>query len=110
MGRKKRPGACGSWLIRSTVWRLSIPACRAMTLADLGAFRGIRHECSIGTMETDLVRHAFARAIDVVRALVGEIDALTASGNPAGEHPDIELVVQLRSAQGRQAEVRIWSG
>lgn len=83
---------------------------RAMTSGDLGTFRGIRHECSVGQEGTDLVRHAFARAIDVVRALVGEIEALTASGNPAGDHPDIELVVQLRAAQGRQAEVRLWSG
>ena len=83
---------------------------RAMTSGDLGTFRGIRHECSVGSSGTDLVRHAFARAVDVVRALVGEIEALTASGNPAGDHPDIELVVQLRAAQGRQAEVRVWSG
>jgi predicted dehydrogenase len=83
---------------------------RAMTSGDLGAFRGIRHECSIGHVGTDLVRYAFARAIDVVRALVGDIETLTASGNPAGDHPDIELVVQLRAAQGRQAEVRVWSG
>ena len=52
----------------------------------------------------------FARMVDVVRALIGEIEALTASGDPPGEHPDIELVVQLRGAQGRRAEVRIWSG
>ena len=32
-------------------------------------------------------------------APVGEIEALTASGDPPGEHPDIELVVQLRAAQ-----------
>jgi myo-inositol 2-dehydrogenase/D-chiro-inositol 1-dehydrogenase len=83
---------------------------RAMTSGDLGTFRGIRHECSVGSSGTDLVRHAFARAVDVVRSLVGEIEALTASGNPAGDHPDIELVVQLRAAQGRQAEVRVWSG
>src|SRR3954454_2864817 len=57
---------------------------RAMTSGDLGTFRGIRHECSIGLRGTDLVRHAFARAVDVVRALVGEIETLTASGNPAG--------------------------
>ena len=39
--------------------------------------------------------------VDVVRALLGEIEALTASGDPPGEHPDIELVVQLRGGQGR---------
>ncbi len=44
---------------------------RAMTSGDLGTFRGIRHECSVGSSGTDLVRHAFARAVDVVRALRG---------------------------------------
>jgi myo-inositol 2-dehydrogenase/D-chiro-inositol 1-dehydrogenase len=83
---------------------------RAMSSGELGAVRGIRHECSIGHAGTDLVRYEFARAIDVVRAVVGELEALTASGNPAGEHPDIELVVQLRAAQRRQAELRVWSG
>src|SRR3954454_5612747 len=57
---------------------------RAMTSGDLGTFRWVRHECSVGPVGTDLVRHAFARAVDVVRALVGDIEALTASGNPAG--------------------------
>ena len=32
-------------------------------------------------------------------ALIGEIEALTANGDPPGEHPDIELVVQLRGAR-----------
>ena len=46
---------------------------------------------------TDLIRVAFPRAVDVVRALLGEIEALTATGDPPGEDPDFELVVQLRA-------------
>ena len=42
--------------------------------------------------------------------LLGEIEAVTASGDPPGERPDIELVVQLRGGQGRRAEVRVWTG
>jgi myo-inositol 2-dehydrogenase/D-chiro-inositol 1-dehydrogenase len=38
---------------------------------------------------------------------VGEIEALTASGDPPGDRADSELVVQLRAAEGRRAEVRI---
>jgi myo-inositol 2-dehydrogenase/D-chiro-inositol 1-dehydrogenase len=38
---------------------------------------------------------------------MGEIEALTASGDSAGERPETELVVQLRAAEGRRAEVRI---
>jgi myo-inositol 2-dehydrogenase/D-chiro-inositol 1-dehydrogenase len=41
---------------------------------------------------------------------VGEIEALTATGDPPGEHPDAELVVQLRTAWSRRAEIRIRSG
>jgi myo-inositol 2-dehydrogenase/D-chiro-inositol 1-dehydrogenase len=48
------------------------------------------------------------RSLDPVRALLGEIESVTASGEPPGERPDIELVVQLRAGEGRRAEVRIW--
>ncbi len=40
---------------------------------------------------------------------LGEVEALTATGDPPGEDPDYELVVQLRAAGSRRAEVRIRS-
>ena len=83
---------------------------QAIATGELGTVRGIRHECPSDPADGELARSAFARMVDVIRALFGEIEALTASGDPPGEHPDIELVVQLRSGQGRRAEVRIWSG
>jgi len=83
---------------------------QAIATGELGVFRGIRHEYPAGPADGELARSAFARMVDVVRALIGEIEALTASGDPPGEHPDIELVVQLRAGQGRRAEVRIWGG
>ncbi len=83
---------------------------QAMATAELGTLRGIRHECPANPADRELARTAFPRMVDVVRALLGEIEALTASGDPPGEYPDIELVVQLRGPQGRRAEVRIWSG
>jgi myo-inositol 2-dehydrogenase/D-chiro-inositol 1-dehydrogenase len=48
--------------------------------------------------------------VDATRALLGEIEAVTASGDPPGVEPDIELVVQLRAAESRRAEVRIEAG
>lgn len=81
----------------------------AIRSGELGTFRGIRHECRAG-VETELPRRVFPGVVDVVRSLLGEIEALTASGDPPGEHPDLELVVQLRAAEGRRAEVRIESG
>jgi myo-inositol 2-dehydrogenase/D-chiro-inositol 1-dehydrogenase len=52
----------------------------------------------------------FPRAVDVVRALLGEVEALTATGDPPGAEPSLELVVQLRAALARRAEVRVWPG
>jgi myo-inositol 2-dehydrogenase/D-chiro-inositol 1-dehydrogenase len=83
---------------------------QAIATAELGTLRGIRHECPANPAGGDLARTAFPRIVDVVRALMGEVEALTASGDPPGERPDIELVVQLRGTQGRKAEVRTWTG
>jgi len=82
----------------------------AINSGELGAFRGIRHEYPVASSGEDLARLAFPRVVDVVRSLVGEIEALTASGDPPGECPEYELVVQLRAAEGRRAEVRLHSG
>ncbi len=83
---------------------------QALATAELGSVRGIRHECPANPTDGELARSAFPRMVDVVRSLLVEIEAVTASGDPPGEHPDIELVVQLRAAQGRRAEIRIWTG
>ena len=82
---------------------------RALATNELGAFRVLRLEapCIEGK---NLVREVFARTVDVVRALVGEIEALTATGDPPGVDPDLELVVQLRAHEGRRAELRAWCG
>jgi myo-inositol 2-dehydrogenase/D-chiro-inositol 1-dehydrogenase len=79
----------------------------AMSTGELGAVRNIRHEGSAEPPANDLARWEFPRAVDVVRSLVGEIDELTASGDPPGERPETELVVHLRAAEGRRAEVRL---
>jgi predicted dehydrogenase len=83
---------------------------QAMHSGELGAFRNMRLEATSPDEDTDLARFAFARLVDVVRALLGEIEAVTATGDPPGEHPDLELVVQLRAPEGRRAELRINAG
>jgi myo-inositol 2-dehydrogenase/D-chiro-inositol 1-dehydrogenase len=82
---------------------------KAIATHEVGAFRGLRLEapCAEGK---NLVRETFARAVDVIRALVGEVEALTATGDPPGDDPDLELVVQLRASEGRRAEIRAWCG
>src|SRR5262245_59556062 len=83
---------------------------RTLEYQELGAFRAIRYEVHVGRGGGDLARHVFARAVDVVRALLGEVESLSATGDPPGIHPDQSLVVQVRGAGGRRAEVRLTSG
>ena len=75
-----------------------------------GAFRGLRYESPVGNTPVDLVRHEFARVVDLIRSLIGEIGATTATGDPPGEHPSESLVVHLRGENARRAEVRLWTG
>lgn len=83
---------------------------RAIEGQDLGAFRGLRHESTAERGHDDLVRHDFSRRVDLVRSVLGEVEAVTATGAPPGDHPDEELVVHLRGPQARRAEIRIWAG
>jgi myo-inositol 2-dehydrogenase/D-chiro-inositol 1-dehydrogenase len=82
----------------------------AVSAAELGAFRGLKLEAASPVEGTDLARVELPRLVDAVRAILGEIEALTASGDPPGEHPEYELVVHFRAALGRRAELRVWSG
>lgn len=82
----------------------------ALACEDLGPFRGLRYESPVGPDGGDLVRHEFATAVDLVRSLVGEIGAVTATGEPPGERPTESLFVHLRGAGPLRAEVRLWSG
>jgi myo-inositol 2-dehydrogenase/D-chiro-inositol 1-dehydrogenase len=81
----------------------------ALSAGELGALRSLRLEVASPGAD-DLARVALPRIIDVIRALLGEIEALTATGDPPGERPDLELIVQLRAAGTYRAELRIWSG
>ena len=83
---------------------------RHLSSGELGSFRGIRLESMSEGEGVDLVRVVFPRLVDVIRALLGEIEALTATGDPPGDHPDLELIVQLRAAEKRRAELRVRSG
>jgi myo-inositol 2-dehydrogenase/D-chiro-inositol 1-dehydrogenase len=77
---------------------------------DAAEFRNVRYEAPVAAPADDLARHAFARAVDLVRSLVGEIEAVNATGDPPGDRPTEALVVQLRAAGTRRAEVRLWAG
>ncbi|MFO0907293.1 MAG: hypothetical protein U0794_02845 [Isosphaeraceae bacterium] len=74
-----------------------------------GAFRGLRLEATVVGREHHLARWWFARFVDLIRALLGEIEAVTATGDPPGVDPDLALVVQMRAANGRRAEIRLTS-
>lgn len=83
---------------------------RALDDDELGSYRGLSYEVSGDISEGDLARVEFARAVDVIRALLGEIEAVSAIGDPPGVAPDESLVVQLRGEASRRAEVRLWAG
>jgi len=82
----------------------------ALASGELGAYRGLLYETTGEPADGDFARHAFARAVDLVRALVGEVEAVTATGDPPGDRPVEGLVVQLRVEGSRRAEVRIAAG
>jgi myo-inositol 2-dehydrogenase/D-chiro-inositol 1-dehydrogenase len=77
---------------------------------ELGGFRGLTVQCSAPPEAGDLTRHVLPRLVDPVRALLGEIDAVTATGDPPGPRPTESLIVQLRGPEARRAEVRIERG
>jgi myo-inositol 2-dehydrogenase/D-chiro-inositol 1-dehydrogenase len=77
---------------------------------ELGGFRGLTVKCSAEPGAGDLARHVFPRLVDPVRALLGEIEAVTATGDPLGPRPTESLIVQLRGPAARRAEVRIERG
>ena len=73
----------------------------AIARGELGAFEA----CVTSARPTRRRRacpNHFPQVVDVIRALLGEIEALTASGDPPGDHPDVELVVQLRGRRGAE--------
>lgn len=72
----------------------------------LGEFRSLRLSVPANPGD-DLARFVFARVVDAVRALLGEIQSAAASGDSDGANPEHELVVQLRDERGRRAEVRV---
>lgn len=76
----------------------------------LGDLRNVKYEATVTSSNGDLVRDVFARAVDLVRSILGEIEAVNATGDPPGVRPETELVVQLRGSQSRRAEVRLSVG
>lgn len=79
----------------------------AVQKGTLGAFRGLRYELPCDPDADEPTLAPFARAVDAIRACLGEIEAVTAVGDPLGGRPTESLVVQLRAADSRRAEVRV---
>ncbi len=73
---------------------------------DLGEFRGLRIEAPGASGDRSLLE-SFSRWVDLVRDLVGEVESLTALGDPPGDSPTRTLTVQLRGPSGRPAELRL---
>ncbi len=78
----------------------------ALNRGELGGSPLLRAEVTGHEPGADLVLDAFAVGVDAVRALLGEVDAVTATGEPPGDRPTVDLLVQLRAPQSRRAEIR----
>ena len=85
---------------------------RALAEGGPGRRRSIRYEVAVGPGggENALLESAFPRVVDAVRALLGEVEAITATGDPPGPRPTEGLVVHLRGPGERRGEVRLWVG
>ncbi len=83
---------------------------RAIVEKSLGEPRTLRLEAMADVDRDDLARGAFARDVDLIRSLFGDVEAVSATGDPAGDRPTHELIVQMRCAVGRRAEVRLAAG
>ena len=85
---------------------------KAMADGSLGGLRSVRLEMSFppASPDADLLRIAFPKFVDMIRSLLGEVEALTATGSPTEERPTDSLIVHLRGPSGRVGEVRLEAG
>ncbi len=73
--------------------------------------RSVRYEANVGPAEgRDALTRAFSRVVDVVRALIGEVQTVSATGIPSNEAPTEALTVHLKGETGRHAEIRLTTG
>lgn len=82
----------------------------AIAERSLGTFRSVRFESPASSTEGHLVHEVFPRVVDVVRALLNEVEAVTATGDPHSEAAPQTLLVVARVPENRRAEVRLWIG
>lgn len=75
----------------------------------LGTFRGVRYEATLApdSPDADLLGRALPRTIDALRALLGDIEAINAHGQPPGDRPRDGLTVHVRGPLDRNGEIRL---
>lgn len=81
------------------------PGVASLRSPDLGPVRAFRVEVSGRPVDRDLLE-TFARWVDVAAVFSGEVESLTALGEPPGESPTRSLTAQVRGAE-RTAELRL---
>jgi len=79
----------------------------ALANDEVGAFRTLQIEAPGDPSHGDLASWTFPRWVDLARVFLGEVESLTALGDPPGPSPSQTLTVQLRGPSGRLAEVRL---
>lgn len=75
-----------------------------------GSARTVRYDVTVGPADGDLSGRVLPRVLDVLRALIGEVVAVTATGVPSGPSPTESLTVQLRGSDSLHGEIRLTTG
>ena len=70
----------------------------------------VRYEVSVDPSHGDLLHHVLPRVLDVIRFLIGEVQAVTATGLPSNEDPSQGLTVHLRGEGDIHGEIRLSNG
>ncbi len=85
---------------------------KALADGRLGAFRGVRYEATFppDSPDADLLGRALPRTVDALRGLLGEVEAVNATGTPTNQQPRNSLHVHIRGPLGRHGEIRLEVG
>jgi myo-inositol 2-dehydrogenase/D-chiro-inositol 1-dehydrogenase len=79
---------------------------RRLAEGRLGPIRVVRYE-AVWPSNTDLLNHVLPRLVDGVRAFLGEVHSVTATGAPPRSQPVESLTVHLAGPQNRAGEIRL---
>lgn len=101
----------GAVIVPDAPWRLHpgvVEIIDAVGRKTFGGLVGVRLDAPIAEADDrDLAREVFPTAVDAVRAIAGEVEAVWAIGRPHGLAPRTALTVYLDMAGGVRSEINV---